>query len=59
MTQLSMTQAPPDQTTNNPEPRLLLHVLSKNANETWMSINLTKQKGGEERTKPKLKEQPP
>lgn len=54
-----MAQTLPDQTTNNPESRLLLHVLSKTDNKTWISINLTKQKGGEERTKQKLKEQSP
>lgn len=54
-----MAQILPDRTTNNPEPTLLLQVLSKTDNKTWMSINITKLKRGEERTKQKLKEQSP
>lgn len=50
-TLLSMAQTLPDQTTNNPEPRLLLHVLSKTDNKTWISINLTKQGEKKEQNK--------
>lgn len=50
-----MTQTLPDQTTKNPEPRLLLHVLPKTDNKTWMTTKPDKIKRGRRRNKTKTK----